>query len=298
MEIRTLKYFLAIAREENMTSAANILHVSQSALSRQMLDLEQHLNKQLFIRTNRKTMLTEDGMLFRQRASEIVSLVERTEMEFQSTDKELYGEIHIGAGETPAMDLIANTIKHINTLYPLIKFHIYSGNANDVIERLERGTLNFGLLFEPVNKEKYDYISVPVKDTMGILMRKDSPYANLDGITPKELKEMPLLTSSRRNYNHTVLSNWLGYDLDDLNYVASYNLLYNASLMVNAGIGNALALDGIINTTGESALKFIPLKPDVKLNMVFVWKKYQIFSKASDLFLNEVKKTFSHCYTQ
>lgn len=293
MEFRTLKYFLAIAREENMTSAANTLHVSQSALSRQMLDLEKQLGKQLFIRTNRKTLLTEDGMHLRMRAEEIVSLVERTETEFQSTDEAIYGELHIGAGETRAMRLIANIIKRIQHRHRMIQFHIHSGNADDVTERLDRGLLDFGLLFEPAGKEKYHYIPVPVKDAMGILTRKDSPYADLDAVTPSILKEMTLLSSVRKNYNHAVLSSWLGSDINDLHYAASYNLIYNASLMVEAGIGNALTIDGIINTTGDSNLRFIPLSPKVELSMAFVWKKYQTFSKAADLFLNEIKQDFS-----
>lgn len=293
MEFRTLKYFLAIAREENMTSAANTLHVSQSALSRQMLDLEKQLGKQLFIRTNRKTLLTEDGMHLRMRAEEIVSLVERTETEFQSTDEAIYGELHIGAGETRAMRLIANIIKRIQHRHRMIQFHIHSGNADDVTERLDRGLLDFGLLFEPAGKEKYHYIPVPVKDMMGILTRKDSPYADLDAVTPSILKEMTLLSSVRKNYNHAVLSSWLGSDINDLHYAASYNLIYNASLMVEAGIGNALTIDGIINTTGDSNLRFIPLSPKVELSMAFVWKKYQTFSKAADLFLNEIKQDFS-----
>lgn len=293
MELRTLKYFLAIAREENMTKAADILHVSQSTLSRQMLDLEQQLGKQLFIRTNRKTLLTEDGMHLRMRAEEIVSLIERTETEFQSTDETVYGEIHIGAGETRAMSLIANTMKRIQILHPMIQFHIYSGNADDVTERLDRGLLDFGLLFEPTEKEKYHYIPVPIKDIMGILTQKDSPYADLDTITPEILKEMTLLSSVRKSYNHAVLSSWLGTDINNLHYAASYNLIYNASLMVEAGIGNALTIDGIINTTGHSNLRFIPLNPTVKLSMAFVWKKYQMFSKAAELFLSEVKHDFS-----
>lgn len=293
MEIRTLKYFLAIAREENMTAAANMLHVSQSALSRQMLDLERELGKQLFIRTNRKTLLTEDGMHLRMRAEEIVSLIERTETEFQSTDETVYGEVHVGAGETKAMSLIANTIRRIQIRHPTIQFHIYSGNADDVTERLDRGLLDFGLLFEPAAKEKYNYIPVPAKDVMGILTRKDSPYAGLDAVTPEKLKEMTLLLSMRKNYNHAVLSSWLGTDINHLNYASSYNLIYNASLMVEAGIGNALTIDGIINTTGNSSLRFIPLKPKVELSMAFVWKKYQMLSAASDLFLNEIKHDFS-----
>lgn len=296
MEIRTLKYFLAIAGEENMTSAANILHVSQSALSRQMADLEEHLGTQLFVRTNRKTLLTADGMHLKKRAEEILSLIERTETEFSGTEEILYGEIHIGAGETRAMSLIANAIRRIQSRHPTIRFHIYSGNADDVTERLDRGLLDFGLLFESAGKEKYHYIPVPVRDTMGILTRRDSPYAGLDAITPSVLSNMTLLSSVRKSYYHSVLSDWLGSDMDGLHCAATYNLIYNASLMVEAGIGNALTIDGIINTA-NSDLLFIPLKPGVELGTIFVWKKDQMSGKAASLFLQEIKKEFaSACY--
>lgn len=292
MELRTLKYFLTVAKEENITSAAEILHMTQPTLSRQIMDLEKELGKPLFTRTNRKTILTEDGLHLRKRAEEIISLVERTTSEFQSTDETIYGEIHIGAGETDAMRLIATTIKHIQQQHPMIKYRLYSGHTDDVVERLEHGLLDFGLLFEPVNKEKYNYIPVPVSDTLGILMRKDSPFAVLDAITRNELTQMPLLSSARLSFLQSILSEWLGTDLERLNLVASYNLIYNASLMVETGIGNAICIDKLINTTGESNLCFRPLKPHVSLKMVLVWKKHPFFSKACELFLSEVQKEF------
>ncbi|CVI65210.1 Hca operon transcriptional activator [Clostridiales bacterium CHKCI001] len=292
MELRTLKYFLTVAKEENITSAAEILHMTQPTLSRQIMDLEKELGKPLFTRTNRKTILTEDGLHLRKRAEEIISLVERTTSEFQSTDETIYGEIHIGAGETDAMRLIANTIKRIQQQHPMIKYRLYSGHTDDVVERLEHGLLDFGLLFEPVNKEKYNYIPVPVSDTLGILMRKDSPFAVLDAITRNELTQMPLLSSARLSFLQSILSEWLGTDLERLNLVASYNLIYNASLMVETGIGNAICIDKLINTTGESNLCFRPLKPHVSLKMVLVWKKHPFFSKACELFLSEVQKEF------
>lgn len=292
MELRTLKYFLTVAKEENITSAAEILHMTQPTLSRQIMDLEKELGKPLFTRTNRKTILTEDGLHLRKRAEEIISLVERTTSEFQSTDETIYGEIHIGAGETDAMRLIANTIKRIQQQHPMIKYRLYSGHTDDVVERLEHGLLDFGLLFEPVNKEKYNYIPVPVSDTLGILMRKDSPFAVLDAITRNELTQMPLLSSARLSFLQSILSEWLGTDLERLNLVASYNLIYNASLIVEAGIGNAICIDKLINTTGQSNLCFRPLKPHVSLKMVLVWKKHPFFSKACELFLSEVQKEF------
>lgn len=293
MEFRTLKYFLAIAREENMTSAANILHVSQSALSRQMLDLEAQLGKQLFVRTNRNTLLTEDGMHLKKRAEEIISLMERTEMEFQSTDESVRGEIHIGAEETPAMRLITHTVRRLQEQNPLLRLHLYSGSMDYVTGRLDRGVLDFGLLFEPVGKEKYDYIPFPVKDTLGILTRRDSPYAKLRAVTPAELLQLNLISSVQKNTLPAVLSNWLGSDSGSLHYTASYNMSYNASLMVEAGIGNALMIQGLVNAAEGSGVCFLPLEPELKLELVFVWKKYQMLSKAAELFLSELQKDFS-----
>ena len=289
MEIRTLKYFLTIAKQENMTTAANTLHVSQSALSRQMHELEKQLGKTLFIRTNRKTLLTADGIRLRQRAEEIISLVDKTEMEFQSTDDNIYGEIYIGAGETKTFSLIAKAIKNIQQTYPDIHFHIYSGNALDVTERLERGSLDFGLLFEPVSKNHFDYINLPIADILGILMPKDSSFAIQESITLEDLKQMHLITSSRLTQDN--ICSLLPTDIyKALNIKGSYNLLYNASLMVQEGVSYALTIDGLINTSGDSNLIFIPLEPLTKMHTIFAWKKHQLLSKAQELFLNEVKK--------
>jgi DNA-binding transcriptional LysR family regulator len=291
MELRVLEYFLAVAREENMTAAAQVLHVSQPTLSRQMMDLERELGKTLFVRTNRQTMLTEDGMLLRKRAEEIVSLVERTEYEFKTDTADITGELHIGAAETDVMRVLAEVMAELHQQYPLIKFNIYSANADDVTEKLERGLLDFGLMIEPVNKTKYEYIRLPQYNVMGILMRKDSPLAQKEVIQPADLQGVPLLASSRRQNNFLPeFAAWLGTDAEQLNIVATFNLLYNASLMVESGLGYAVCINNLANTSAESPLCFRPLYPEIRSRLVLVWKKYQLLSKAEQVFLERVKE--------
>jgi DNA-binding transcriptional LysR family regulator len=290
MELRVLEYFLAVAREENMTAAAQVLHVSQPTLSRQMMELERELGKTLFVRTNRQTMLTEDGMLFRKRAEEIVSLVERTEYEFKTDSTDLTGELHIGAAETDVMRVLAEVMTDLHRQYPLLKFNLYSANADDVTEKLERGLLDFGLMIEPVNKTKFDYLRLPQYNVMGILMRKDSPLAQKEVITPADLQGVPLLASSRRHNNFLPeFAAWLGTDAEKLDIVATFNLLYNASLMVESGLGYAVCINNLANTSAESPLCFRPLYPEMRSRLVLVWKKYQLLSKAEQVFLERVK---------
>lgn len=284
MDIRVLRYFLAIAREESISGAAQVLHMTQPPLSRAMSDLEEEIGKQLFIRGNRKVTLTEDGLLLRKRATEIIELVEKTENELSSTGQEhISGDIYIGGGETDAMRMIARIATDLQKIYPDIKYHLYSGNADDVAERLDKGLLDFGIMIEPADIKKYDYISLPAKDTWGLLMRKDSPLASLDVINPETLWGIPLLISRQSSVSNA-LSGWMKKDLGQLPVVATYNLIYNASLMVEEGLGCALCLDKLINTTGSNLI-FKPLSPPLKVGRNIVWKKYQFFTKASEKFL-------------
>lgn len=286
MDIRVLRYFLAIAREESISGAAQALHMTQPPLSRAMSDLEEEIGKQLFIRGNRKVILTEDGLLLRKRATEIIDLVEKTENELSSTGQEhISGDIYIGSGETDAMRMIARIATSLQYHYPDIKYHLYSGNADDVAERLDKGLLDFGIMIEPADIKKYDYIPLPARDSWGLLMRKDSPLASLDAISPENLFAIPLLTSRQSSVSNG-LSGWMKRDLDQLHIVATYNLIYNASLMVEEGLGYALCLDKLINTAGNSNLVFKPLSPPLKVGLNVVWKKYQFFTKASEKFLH------------
>lgn len=292
MEIRVLQYFLAIAREESISGAAEYLHITQPTLSRQMKDLEDEFGKQLFIRGNRKITLTDDGMLLRKRAEEIINLVEKTEIEMNSSDSQLNGDIYIGGGETEGIQLITKIIKEMQIEHPQVKFHLYSGNAEDVSDRLDKGLIDFGLVIKPANIYKYDYIDLPASDVWGVLMRKDSPLAQLDKITANDIKHLPVICS-RQALSENETKQWFGKDYDNLNIVSTYNLLYNASIMVQEGIGYAITIDKLINTSGNSPLCFRPLEPKSEVGLAFVWKKYQIFSKAAQHFLTMIQKEYS-----
>lgn len=289
MEFRVLQYFLAIAREETISKAAESLHITQPTLSRQMKGLEEQLGKQLFIRGNRKINLTEEGILLRQRAEEIISLVEKTESEIIHSDTTISGDIYIGSGETEGMRILAKVIDTCHKEYPKIKFHLYSGNSQDVVEKIENGLIDFGVLIEPADISKYDFIKIPVKDKWGVLMRKDSPIASLKSITADTLKKLPLICSSQEIVKNEI-SGWLNDDYNKLNIVATYNLIYNASLLVEEGSGYALGLDKLINTSGNSKLCFIPLEPKLEVGLTLIWKKYHLFSKAASYFLNQLRK--------
>jgi DNA-binding transcriptional LysR family regulator len=289
MELRVLRYFLAVAREENITGAAESLHVTQPTLSKQLMDLEGELGKKLFIRGNRKITLTEEGIYLRKRAQEIVDLVDKTEADLTLSDEVINGEVLIGGGETDAMRLIARTVKKVRVNYPHIRYQFFSGNAEGVIERLDKGLLDFGLFVGNVDIKKYDYLRLSGVNTWGLLMQKDCDMAALPSIKPKNLKSIPLLCS-RQALVHNELSGWLGDDFEKLNIIASYNLIYNAAIMVEEGVGYAVCLDKLVNTTGDSNLCFRPLEPRLEAHLYLVWKKYQVFSKAAGIFLHTLRE--------
>jgi DNA-binding transcriptional LysR family regulator len=290
MEIRVLRYFLSVVKEETITGAAESLSLSQPTLSRQLMDLEAELGKTLFIRGKRKVILTDEGMLLRKRAEEILDLVDKTEAELIAPDEVIGGDVYLGGGETHVMCLIARVIKNLREDHPRIKFHVFSGNAEAVTDRLDKGLIDFGVLIEPANVLKYDSMRLSGVDTWGVLMHKDSPLAARDAISPKDLWNVPLICS-RQAMEGSELSAWLKRGYDKLNIVATYNLLYNASLMVREGVGYALCLDKIINVSGDSSLVFKPLEPKLEARLDLVWKKYQVFSKASKVFLTKLQES-------
>lgn len=292
MEFRVLRYFLAVAREESITGAAKILNVTQPTLSKQLMELEEYLGKKLLIRGNRKVTLTEEGILLRKRAQEIVELVDKTETEIGSVDEVISGDIYIGGGETDAMRLIAKAVKKLQEEHPHIQYHLYSGNADDVMERLDKGLLDFGIIIGAANIQKYDYLRLPATDTWGLLMKKDSPLASLDNIRPENLLGIPLLCS-RQALAGNELSGWLREGSEKQNIVATYNLIYNAALMVEEGIGYALCLDKLVNTTSVTDLCFKPLEPRLEASLNIVWKKYPVFSKAAEKFLKGLQEAIS-----
>ena len=295
MEIRLLKYFLAVAREENISKAAEVLHITQPTLSRQLMDLESELKTKLLIRSkrNKKILLTDDGKLLKARAQEIVDLANKTESEFLFDEKNIAGDIYIGSGETDAMRVIARAIKELSKTYPNIKYNLYSGNGEDVKEKLDRGLLDFGIFIEPIDKKEYGFIQLKEKDKWGLLMRKDSFLSEKEYILPKDLKDIPILTS-RQYLVKNLISGWLGFDFENLNIIGTYNLLYNASIMVDEGFGYALCIDKLINLTGKSSLCFKPLKPSLEAGILIAWKKSQPLSKCAKIFLEKLQTNINN----
>ena len=288
MELRVLQYFLAVAKEQNISAAAQSLHLTQPTLSRQLRELEEELGKQLMVRGSRKITLTEEGMLLRKRAEEILELVDRTEKEVMRSNDAVSGDIYIGTGETDGVRQIARTANQLQERCPGVRFHIVSGDAVDVCERLDKGLLDLGVLLGDIDKTKYHYMELPMRDVWGVLMRRDSPLAAQDAVSPRDLWDKPLILS-RQMDNKSGLYRWLRKEPAELQTVATYNLIYNASLMVDEGMGYAFTLDKLVNTRG-SALCFRPLRPRLELGMYLVWKKSQIFSKAAELFLNSLQE--------
>ncbi len=287
LEFRLLEYFLAVAREQSITAAAEALHISQPALSTQLKGLEDELGKKLLIRGvkgSRRVVLTEEGMILRKRAEEMLSLMRRTEEEISGADDTIAGNVFIGAGETETVRLFAKVANILQKKYPDIKYHISSGNAEHVIEYLDKGLIDFGLLFSSIDPHKYEAVQVPIKDSWGVLMRKDSPLAEKKAILPEDLWDKPLIVSHQRGDN-AYLGQWLGRKESELHIVATYNLLFNASLLVDEGIGYALCFDKLINTNGSN-LCFRPLSPRLEAHGYIVWKKYQVFSKAARAFVD------------
>lgn len=295
MELRVLRYFLAVAREGSMTAAADFLHVTQPTLSRQLKDLEQELGKKLFIRSSHSINLTDDGMLLRKRAEEIIDMVDKLEAEFSSMEETISGDVYIGGGETDAMRQIARVVKDLQLRYPNIRYHLFSGNEDDVTDRLDKGLLDFGILIQPADLSKYNYIDIPAKDVWGVVMRKDSPLAHKDTIQAVDLLKVPLICSRqamKQTFSKNEFADWFGEDFDKLNIVTTYNLAYNAAIMVDEGIGYAITLDKIVNTSSDSSLCFRPLEPRLESGLNIVWKKHQVFSAAADLFIKEIQAKF------
>ena len=285
MELRVLKYFLAVAREENITRAAALLHLTQPTLSRQLMQLEEELGVQLFHRSRYHIVLTDEGMLLRRRAQELVDLAEKTEREFACRETELMGEISIGAGETRSMSFLSRAMVSFRTLYPKVTFRIFSANADDVKERLDMGILDMGLLTEPVDVGKYAFCRMREKDLWGVLVRADSPLAAMEAVTPQDLEDVPLLISGREIVQRE-LASWFGEQWEKLQIAATFNLVLNAANMVRCGVGTALCFD--LNTAFDD-LRFLPLSPRMETGTVLVWKKDQILTPAVEAFHQHIK---------
>ena len=287
MDIRVLKYFLAVAREENITRAAESLHIAQPSLSKQIMELEQELGKTLFVRGKRKVTLTEEGVLLRKRAEDIVSLVEKTEREISSDFTDISGEIVIGGNATNTVLQTASSMQKRN---PNVSFQFYSGDATDIIERLDHGNLDFAILLAPIDITKYEYITLPDTSIWGVLMKKDCEFANLDVITKETLLQMPLILH-RRPALQQIIADWAKTDLDKLHVTATYNVIHGTPIsFVKNDMGYFLTTRDLFAPELDSSVVFKPLEPALKIQYNLVWKRKNIFSNAARVFLEDVKK--------
>ena len=290
MELRVLRYFLEAAREGNVTHAAQRLHVSQPTLSRQLKDLEDELGKKLFTRSNYSIKLTAEGMLLRKRAEDILEMADKTLAEFKALDEVNGGDIHIGCAESNGIAPFIRAIQKLKEKYPRIRCHFYSSGTDAVNERLDRGLLDFAIIIQEVDLEKYNYLKMPSQDHWGLIMRKDHPLANHSCIHLNDLTEIPLILS--RQAMREEMPRWFGEAQDKLNIVATYDLLFNTSVMVRENFGCVLGFDGLVYTGPDSDLCFRPLEPTLTSPMYIIWKKYQVFSPAASLLLEELKRNF------
>lgn len=289
MDIRVLRYFLAVAREQSYSVAAQRLFLSQPTLSRQIKELEDELGKPLFIRSNKGVTLTEEGMILRKRTEEIVELLDKTEQEIRHSSDVVSGKVYIGAGETYAIKLIADTAQKLQSDHPDIQYSIYSADGTDVLERLDKGLIDFGLIFQSYDQAKYEGFDIPLKDTFGVLMRRDAPLADKDEIKLSDLKHLPLIIPRQENHSR-MLEEQLGFEEGELNIAAEYNLVYNGSVMASEGMGYCVCLDRLINVTGDSNMCFKPIVPRIEVACSFVWKRYTVFTKAASLFLSQFRE--------
>lgn len=287
MELRTLRYFLAAAQEENITKAADILHVTQPTLSRQMMDLERELGVTLMLRGKNGLTLTDDGIFFRQRAQEIVELADRLEKSFVERQNNISGMVVIGASETVGSQTLARLIKEFTGKYPAVQFTLYNETVNNIKDRLDKGLVDIGLLLEPVDVTKFDYVRLSQQDTWGLLVRDDHPLTEKESLTADDVAPYPLILPLRDNIRVEII-HWLGRDEKELTIPLFYTLLSNAALMVAEGLGCAFCMDGALAIRSDPRLRFIPLEPRRVTHSVLVWKKNKIFSPATSLFIQEI----------
>lgn len=288
MEIRVLKYFLEVAREESITRAASHLHISQPTLSKQLKELEQELDKKLFVRSNYSIKLTDEGMLLRKRAEDILEMVDKTTAEFQSLGNVTGGDVYIGCAESHLVRHLAKAIKNFKKEYPGLRFHIQSGNTEQVTERLDRGLLDMAFIVEPPNLSHYNYIEIPGTDIWGILMLKTHPLCKKDSISIDDLSGMDIICSEQSM--KADIPRWCGQKADVFNHIGSTNLFYNGTLFVKEGLGCMLTFKHLADIGADSELTFRPLFPKLENKMYLIWKKYQVFTPIADLLIKSIVK--------
>ncbi len=288
MDIRTMQYYLAVVREGTISAAAKALHVSQPSLSRQMKELEEELGAALFVRGNRKITLTEEGMVLRKRAEEMVHLMKMAEDEISQIKNHISGSVRIGAGESWSFHYLSRTAASLAAEHPDIRFHITSGDTQDLMDELDNGLIDFAVIFTDVDHTLYQSIELPAKDSFGLLMPKDCPLAQKEEIRLSDLKGLPVIVS------RAAAPYFAGsQEMSSLNVIATYNLVYNASLLVEDGLGYAICFDKLINTSGDSPLCLRPIIPPIKNAGYLIWKKYQIFTPAVQMFIDRIRDMIS-----
>ena len=287
MELRTLRYFLTTANEGNITKAAEILHVTQPTLSRQLMELERELGTTLILRGKKGVTLTDDGLFFRQRAEEIVELADRAEKAFVERDGAISGVVSISATEAIGSRMLAKIMKRFSEKYPLVQFHLYNEMADNIKDKIDKGLVDIGLLLEPVDTSKYEYVRLSQKETWGVLMMDSHSLADRESISVEEIAGYPLILPLRENVRAEIL-NWLGKEERELSIPLYYTLLSNAVLMVEAGMGCAFCLDGALAIHSSPKLRFIPITPEHTTRSVLLWKKNQLFTPVTSLFIQEI----------
>ena len=285
MDVRTMQYYLAVVREGTISAAAQALHVAQPSLSRQMKEFEEELGVTLFVRGNRKITLTEEGMVLRKRAEEMVRLMQMTEEEISQIKNHISGSVRIGAGESWSFHYLSRAAASIAAEHPDIRFHITSGDTQDLMDELNNGLIDFAVIFTNVDHTLYQSIELPAEDSFGLLMPKDCPLAEKTEIRLSDLRGLPIIISRAAAPYYTGSK-----ELSSLNIVATYNLIYNASLLVEDGLGYAICFDRLINTTGDSPLCMRPIVPAMKSTGYLIWKKYQVFSPVVQMFIDRVRE--------
>ncbi len=288
MELRVLEYFLTVAREQSITRAAELLHITQPTMSRQLMQLESEFGKKLFIRGNRKITLTEEGQYLLKRAEEIISLSRRTEDEMKNQINTLSGDIYIGTGESASVRHIIKVAHKIQKEYPDVRFHFTSGDSIDLIDRLDKGLFDFCILYGETDRSKYDYLLLPYKERWGVLMHNQSELAVLDRIKPEYLRDKPLIVS-RQMLDSPGYFDWLGAKRENLNIINSYNLAFTGTLMASEQMGYVLTLADLINIEGTE-LCFKEIDPMLELNISLVWKKHKMKSKIAEKFITEISR--------
>jgi DNA-binding transcriptional LysR family regulator len=291
VEIRTLRYFLAVAREENMTKAADILHVTQPTLSKTLKALEDELGKKLFTRHSFSIALTEEGMLLRNRAEDLILMADKIEKEFLSLDDISGGDLYFGLAESYQIRYLAREIRTLKEHYPGLKYHITSGDTEQVTEKLDKGLLDFAVICDTPDIRKYDCLAFPDGDIWGLIMPEGNPLAKKETISADDLIGLPLF-ASRQGWEGDI-KKWAGKTYDRLHLEGSFRLAYNASMFVREGLGYQLSFEHLVNTTPESGLVFKPLSPRLEIKLFLIWNKYQTFTPIADKFLSQIKAHLS-----